>query len=84
MTTPTSPKLSADLQKNPLIAFGRGIASYPDVKPSDIAPAIEFLLEQAQQAVDQAVNPTTSASWNALVEPLEDATESLSRSWGVI
>ena len=84
MTTPTSPKLSADLQKNPLIAFGRGIASYPDVKPSDIAPAIEFLLEQAQQAVDQAVNPTTSASWNDLVEPLEDATESLSRSWGVI
>jgi oligopeptidase A len=84
MTTPTSPKLSADLQKNPLIAFGRGIASYPDVKPSDIAPAIEFLLEQAHQAVDQAVNPTTSASWNDLVEPLEDATESLSRSWGVI
>ncbi|MBU3621726.1 M3 family metallopeptidase [Polynucleobacter sp. CS-Odin-A6] len=84
MTTSTSPTLSDELQKNPLIAFGRGIASYPDIKPSDIAPAIKFLLEQAQSAVNQAVDPTTSPSWNGLVEPLEDATESLSRSWGVI
>ena len=84
MTKTTSPTLSAELQKNPLIAFGRGIASYSDVKPSDIAPAIDFLLEQAQQAVDHAVDPNTPASWNDLVEPLEDATESLGRSWGVI
>jgi len=84
MTISTSPKLSTELQKNPLISFGRGIAAYPDVKPIDIAPAIEFLLKQAQRAVDHAVNPTTPAKWNDLVEPLEDATESLSRSWGVI
>jgi len=84
MTKTTSPTPSAELQKNPLIAFGRGIASYSDVKPSDIAPAIDFLLEQAQQAVDLAVDPNTPASWNDLVEPLEDATESLGRSWGVI
>jgi oligopeptidase A len=84
MTISTSPRPSAELQKNPLISFGRGIASYSAVKPNDIAPAIEFLLEQAQYAVDHAVNPTTTASWNNLVEPLEDATESLGRSWGVI
>ncbi len=84
MTKSLPPKPSAELQKNPLISFGRGLTDYPEIKPSDIAPAIEFLLEQAQYAVDQAVSSNTPAKWNDLVEPLEDATESLSRSWGVI
>ena len=84
MTTSITSKPSPELQKNPLIAFGRGICSYSDVKPTDIAPAIDFLLQQAQYAVDHAVDPVTPANWDDLVEPLEDATESLSRSWGVI
>ena len=85
MTTSTLlNKPSADLQQNPLIAFGRGICDYSKVKPSDIEPAIDFLLKKAEQAVAYAVDPKTPASWNDLLEPLEDATESLSRSWGVI
>ena len=84
MTTSTLPNTSAELQQNPLIAFGRGICDYSKVQPSDIEPAIDFLLKQAEQAVDHAVDPKTPASWNDLLEPLEDATESLSRSWGVI
>jgi len=84
MTKSTSPKPSDALKQNPLITFGRGICAYSEVKPSDIAPAIDFLLERAQYAVDQAVDPVTPANWNDLVEMLEDATESLSRSWGVV
>ena len=84
MTTSHIKTLPADLQNNPLLSFGRGIAAYPDVKPAHIAPAIEYLLAQAQQAVDVAVSPTTETTWRALAEPLEDATESLGRSWGVI
>ena len=84
MTTSTLNKPTAELQKNPLISFGRGICSYSEVKPSDIEPAIDFLLKQAEQAVAHAVDPSTPANWNDLLEPLEDATESLSRSWGVI
>jgi len=84
MTTSTLFKPSAELQKNPLIAFGRGICAYSEVKPSDIGPAIDFLLQQAEQAVAHAISPSTSANWNDLLEPLEDATESLSRSWGVV
>ena len=72
------------LQNNPLLTFGRGIASYSEVKPEHIGPAIEHLLQQAQEAVDTATNPTTLASWQTLAEPLEDATEALGRSWGVI
>lgn len=84
MATSTPLKLSAELQKNPLISFGRGICSYSEVKPSDIGPAIDFLLNQAEKAVAHAINPSTPASWDDLLEPLEDATEALSRSWGVI
>lgn len=84
MTTSIPLKPSAELQQNPLIAFGRGICDYSTVQPSDIEPAIDFLLKQAEQAVAHAVDPKTPASWNDLLEPLEDATESLSRSWGVI
>lgn len=74
----------AELLQNPLISFGREIASYSEIKPNQIAPAITYLLERAESAVDYAINPMTPSSWNALVEPLEDATESLGRSWGVI
>jgi oligopeptidase A len=84
MTTSTPLKPSAELQKNPLISFGRGICNYSEVKPSDIEPAIDFLLQQAEKAVSHAIDPNTPASWNNLLEPLEDATEALSRSWGVI
>ncbi|QWE27850.1 M3 family metallopeptidase [Polynucleobacter sp. AM-7D1] len=84
MTTSTPLQASADLQQNPLISFGRGICDYSQVKSSDIKPAIDFLLAQAEKAVALAIDPKTPASWNELLEPLEDATESLSRSWGVI
>lgn len=84
MTTSIFLQPSSELQQNPLIAFGRGICDYSKVKPSDIEPAIDFLLKHAEQAVAHAVDPKTPASWNDLLEPLEDATESLSRSWGVI
>lgn len=84
MTTSLANTLHAELQNNPLVTFGRGIAAYSEVKPEHIAPAIEYLLKHAQDAVDVAVNANTVPSWDALAEPLEDATESLGRSWGVI
>ena len=84
MTTSHSSNLPATLQNNPLLTFGRGIANYSEVKPEHIGPAIEFLLERAQEAVDLATNSNTPSNWEKLAEPLEDATESLGRSWSVI
>jgi len=84
MTNTLFPSLPPDLQNNPLLTFGRGIAAYSEVKPEQIAPAIGFLLKHAQEAVDAATDPQTPASWDQLVEPLEDATEVLGRAWGVI
>lgn len=72
------------LLSNPLINFGRGIPTYSEVKPEHIHPAIAFLLEQAEFAVNQAIASSTPCTWDALAEPLEDATESLGRSWSII
>ena len=83
MTTPLF-ALPPALQNNPLVTFGRGIAAYSEVKPEHIAPAIQFLLGYAQTAVDTATDPKTPSSWDALAEPLEDASEALGRSWGVV
>ena len=69
---------------NPLLSFGKGLPEYTAIKPEHIQPAIQCLLEKAQKAVDHALAPTTLNTWEDLVEPLEDATENLSRSWGVI
>jgi oligopeptidase A len=76
--------IPASLKDNPLLTFGRGIATYSEVKPEHIAPAIGFLLKYAQDAVDIASNSKTPSNWEKLAEPLEDATEALGRSWGVI
>ena len=84
MTTNAALAIPAHLENNPLISFGRGIAAYSQVKPEHIAPAIEFLLSQAELAVQHATNIATPSSWDALAEPLEDATETLGRSWSVI
>ena len=82
MNTPT-PLSSPDMH-NPLLSFGRGIAQYDQVKSEQIAPAIEFLLSGCEAVVTKAIDPKTPASWNDLAEPLEDATEQLGRSWGVV
>ncbi|MBU3606480.1 M3 family metallopeptidase [Polynucleobacter sp. MWH-Creno-3A4] len=84
MTNTFFPSLPPALQNNPLLTFGRGITAYSDVKPEHIAPAIRFLLKHAQESVDAATNSHTPATWDQLAEPLEDATEALGRSWGVI
>jgi len=72
------------LLQNPLITFGRGIPAYAEVKPEHIDSAISYLLKAAEAAVDKATDVNTPCTWDALAEPLEDATESLGRSWSVI
>ncbi len=76
-----SPSLNS---QNPLLSFGRGIAQYDAVRPEQIAPAIQHLLSVCETAVAKAVDAKTPATWLDLVEPLEDATEQLGRSWGVV
>ncbi len=68
--------------KNPLLNFD-GLPDYAAIKPEHVGPAIETLIQSASAAVAHA-EKTESVSWETLVEPLQDATEKLSRAWGAV
>jgi oligopeptidase A len=68
---------------NPLLASMDTLIDYAAIKPEHIAPAIEQLLGVAREAVTAAANPALEASWDAIVTPLDDASEPLWRAWSV-
>ncbi len=72
-----------DVKDNPLLELA-GLARFDAIAPEHITPAIEALLEEARAAVARVTDEATPATWNTVVEPLDDATERLGRAWGVV
>ncbi|NYE22821.1 M3 family metallopeptidase [Pigmentiphaga litoralis] len=65
---------------NPLLAT-QDLQAFDAIKPEHIGPAITELIDQARQAVDRAADPALPPTWDAVIEPLDDAAERLSRAW---
>ncbi|MGF6753826.1 M3 family metallopeptidase [Paraburkholderia sp. GAS42] len=68
---------------NPLLDF-TDLPRFGEIRPEHVTPALDVLLADANAAVERASAPVTPASWADVVEPVERATEPLSRAWGVI
>ncbi|MCG1018909.1 MULTISPECIES: M3 family metallopeptidase [Burkholderiaceae] len=68
---------------NPLLDF-TDLPRFASIQPEHVTPALDVLLEAANDAVRHASAPQTPATWEAVVEPVEAATEPLSRAWSVI
>jgi len=66
---------------NPLLDFS-GLPRFADIKPDHVAPAVDRLLSDARAAMRLAEE--APATWQAFVQPLENATERLSRAWGQV
>jgi oligopeptidase A len=75
--------MSNALIPNALLDFA-GLPRFADFSPSLVGPAIDELLTQARESVEAASRASTPATWEGFVAPLEDATERLSRAWGVV
>lgn len=71
------------MTQNPLLAPVSELVDYAAVKPAHIVPAVEELLSIARKAVDQAADPALAPTWEAVVEPLDTASERLWRAWSV-
>jgi len=71
------------MTQNPLLAPVSELVDYAAVKPAHIVPAVEELLGIARQAVDQAAAPALAPTWEAVIEPLDTASERLWRAWSV-
>lgn len=69
--------------QNPLLDFS-DLPRFGAVKPSDVTPAIDALLEENKAVVAQLEQSSDAVSWENFVEPLENATEKLGRAWSVV
>jgi oligopeptidase A len=71
------------MSANPLLAPVQELVDYAAIEPGHVVPAVEELLGIARQAVDRAADPSLPATWEAVVEPLDSASERLWRAWSV-
>jgi oligopeptidase A len=75
--------ITVSQQDNPLLDFS-DLPRFSEIGPAHVTPALDVLLANANAAVDRASAPQTPSSWANVVEPVERATEPLSRAWGTI
>jgi oligopeptidase A len=68
---------------NPLLDFS-GLPGFDRIRPEHVTPAIEALLAEARSAVTVASRAGVPATWDAVVEPLDEATDRLARAWGAV
>jgi oligopeptidase A len=68
---------------NPLLDF-KDLPLFDQVRPEHVAPALDELLGQADQALAAVTQADFAAGWTAISRVLDVATERLSRSWGMV
>ena len=68
---------------NPLLDLA-GLVPFDRIRPEHVTPAIDELLKQAKTTVGELESSRQTASWDTFVEPLESATERLSRCWKTV
>lgn len=72
------------MNQNPLLVPVESLIDYPAIEPGHIEPAISQLISAARAAVEHAAAPEREPLWEAIIEPLEAATEKLWRAWAVV
>lgn len=68
---------------NPLLISVNEPVDYDLITPDHIQEAIPVLIEQARKATDEASQPDLPATWEAIIDPLQTASEPLSRAWSI-
>ena len=68
---------------NPLLDMA-GLPPFSKIKPEHVEPAIDTLLAESRQAVEDLLAATTEYSWDNLVQPLEEMEERLGRVWSPV
>jgi len=68
---------------NPLLDF-TDLPLFDQIRAEHVAPAVDALLAECEQALETAVAPGFPAQWQALAATLDTATEKLGRTWGAV
>ncbi len=69
--------------ENPILAL-KGLPPFSQIKPQHIKPAIEQLLSEARQQIQQLLDKNSRYTWENLAQPLEDLDDQISRAWSPI
>lgn len=71
---------------NPLLQ-GKGLPPFEAITPEHVVPGIEKLIQTLSQdlaALEERIQVSNAATWEAIVAPLTAITERLGWSWGII
>ncbi|MEO8346639.1 MAG: M3 family metallopeptidase [Betaproteobacteria bacterium] len=72
-----------DATSNPLLQFF-GLPRFDALLPSHVAPAIDLLLAQANDARERVASDTQPATWENVVEPIAMAVDHIGRAWAAV
>ena len=68
---------------NPLLDFS-ALPAFDRISPSNVAPALDVLLADANQALETVTAADFAARWSDIAAVLDVSTEKLGRAWGVV
>jgi len=68
---------------NPLLDFS-SLPRFDAIRAEHVTPAVDVLLQEARDTIARLTADAAAPGWDNFVEPLCDATERLSRCWGVV
>ena len=69
--------------ENPLLDFSR-LPRFNDIRPEHIGPAVDALVAQGRATIERLAQLEPPATWERVVEPLDDANEKLARAWAQV
>ncbi len=70
-------------RENPLLQM-EGLPPFSQIRPEQVVPAIQALLEQNRETVDQLLGRNDSFDWQGLVQPLEEIEDRLEQVWSPV
>ena len=68
---------------NPLLCIER-LPPFTKITPEHVKPAVEYLLAESRQQVEQLLADNTCYTWDNLIEPLEEMDDRISRAWSPV
>ncbi|WP_029147813.1 M3 family metallopeptidase [Methylophilus sp. 5] len=71
------------MSTNPLLVFN-GLPKFNDIRPEHVSPAIDSLLAEGRSLIEQLATASETPDWQHFVQPIENYSEKLSRSWGPV
>ena len=68
---------------NPLLN-STSLPRFTEIKPEHVKPAVDQLLAEGRQQVDELLAANTHYTWDNLVEPMDNMDDRISRAWSPV